>query len=233
MSQSPSVRREFHWYRRAICWFGLHEGIWQYEADSACTQFLDCEVCGSRMIRARHAWDEGWKQGGGIRTCGRCGKTETRGILKLTDDLCRELNARGIEATGFFNLIDIHRSPIRHVEVVEVQLPEGVTYYTAYIIPDSRQIPMVSFRSVRVRSFPIFGRVVDVRWQGDDKGTGAIGRLAADLELKAEIVSAGAEIAVSSSPPGEWIIQHSTLNAPSAGVFSCYEKAAVDLIRAK
>ncbi len=241
MKQSPLVRREFPWYRRTVCWLGLHSGVWQYEGNNSCTQFLYCAVCGGRMIRARHTWDMGWIKGGGIRTCRTCGKTETRGMWKVTDDLCGQLNALGVDATtrrsetgGFLPyFVDIHRSPIRYVEVVEVQLSEGVTFYTAYVIPDSRPVPVVTFRSVRERTFPIFGRVVDVRWQGDDKGSGAIGRLTADLELKAAIISAGAEIAVSSIPSRGWMIQHSSLNAPSSEIFSCYEKAAVDLIGAK
>ena len=96
--ESRVVRRDFPRYRQVLCWIGFHSGVWLDEPANACTQRLDCEICGGRMTRARHTWDSGWKRGGGIRTCRMCGKTETRGMWKTIDNLCRELNALGVEA---------------------------------------------------------------------------------------------------------------------------------------
>ncbi len=245
MRHSRFGYHELSWYRRVLCWLRSHSGTWQYEANTACTQIRVCEVCGQIETRVRHAWDAGWERAGEIRTCTRCGKTETRGEQKQIDDLCDALNALGVEATiskrpwnvkellGVIDVIDIPRSPIRCVEVRMLRDYEGVTYWTEYVVPDSRHIPEVSFRSMRVRTFPIFGRVIDVRWKGDDRGTGAIGRLTADLELNAAIVSAGAEIEVGSSPTRGWFITHLSTDAPSAGVFACYEKVARDLSQTK
>ena len=83
-----------------------------------------------------------------------------------------------------------------------------------------------------MRTFPIFGRVIDVRWEGDDRGTKAIECLTADLELKAAIISAEAEINVGSSSYG-WFFKRNSTDAPSIEVFACYEKVARDLIRMK
>jgi len=200
-------------------------------------------VCRKVETRVQHAWDAGWHGPGEIHRCARCGTTETWGEQRKIDYLCLALSALGIEATvsqrlswyggGLIGILEIHQSPIRYVEVRLERDYEGVTYWTKYRIPDSRVISIVSIRSVRVRTFPIFGRVIDVRWDGDDGVTGAIEGLTADFELKAAIISAGAEIAVGSSPSDGWFIRHPSTDAPSAGVLACYEKVARDLIRTK
>jgi hypothetical protein len=214
----------------------------QYKVDTACTQFRVCEVCGQTETRVRHDWDMGWKGVGEIRLCTRCGKTETRGEQRILDNLREALDSLGVEATvsqrlsrygDLIGVIDIHRSPISCIEVRKTSDYEGVTYWTRYMIPDSRLIVLANFRSVRVRTFPILGRVIDVRWEGDDRGTGAMDRLTADIDLKAAIVSAGAEIAVGSAPSQGWFITYSSTDAPSAGVFACYEKVARNLIQTK
>ena len=45
--ESRVVRRDFPRYRQVLCWIGFHSGVWLDEPANACTQRLDCEICGS------------------------------------------------------------------------------------------------------------------------------------------------------------------------------------------
>ena len=43
---------------------------------------------------------------------------------------------------------------------------------------------MVKIKTVRKKSFPLFGKVVDVAWEGDDYGTGLVRTLSNDYTVK-------------------------------------------------
>jgi hypothetical protein len=169
--------------------------------------------------------------------CVRCGAEENRGSTR--EDLFQGLRAIGVSAVlaprgrpeegsgqNSIGLIDIYQSSIHWVNVRK-WYNEGTYFATDYGVQDSRTLPRIKMRSVRVRSFPILGTVIDVRWQGDDKGTGAAVRLAADLSLKAAIMFGAAEITVRTSPEfGCWLIPHPTKDAPPPELWRCYELAA-------
>lgn len=108
---------------------------------------------------------------------------------------------------------------------------EGWVYAADYGVPDSRILPKIQLRSVRVKNVPVFGRVVGVRWQGDDKGTGVAERLTYDQALKAAIISARVEISLYTVPEhGYWLIPHTSKDAPSAELWNCYEMVARGLL---
>ncbi len=51
-------------------------------------------------------------------------------------------------------------------------------------IPDRRGVPpSVDIKTIRKKSFPGVGKVVDVRWEGDDSGTGLSDILSKDIEI--------------------------------------------------
>ena len=230
---------QLHWYRPILCWLGLHAGDWKYRLPGSCQQTRVCP-CGHEQERIEHEWDEGWWGGGEVRTCSRCKSTQSRGQAMVLDALCAGLKVLGAEATvvrrrsgkgeQLIGVIDINRSPIRRVEVQVWEDSEGVAYTSEYLVQDARRLPPAGFSSVRVRTFPIFGRVVDVRWDGDDAGTGARDRLDSDIELKEAIISASAQVTVRTSPWGEhWIIHHPGADVPPAQLWDCYEKVARNL----
>jgi len=54
-------------------------------------------------------------------------------------------------------------------------------------IPDERPIPnhkAVNIKTIRKKIFPLFGKVVDVTWKGDDYGTGLAEVLSSDETVK-------------------------------------------------
>ena len=128
------------------------------------------------------------------------------------DDLCADLRALGIQAQmsergrpeekitrgrgKSLGIIDIQDAPIRWVDV-----KKGVTrdwenrrdtYWTIeYGVPDSRftaGFHKVKIRTVRLKTIPLFGEVVDFMWEGKDFGLGLIKRLNLDVLLNKLLV---------------------------------------------
>ena len=103
------------------------------------------------------------------------------------EDLCAGLRAIGVDAqiagrgrpeektNGHYSegVIDVSEGPIRWVNVVSWGGGERDYYQTDYGVPDPRWLPRLNIRSIRMRSFPIFGRGINVRWKGDRPRTRA------------------------------------------------------------
>jgi hypothetical protein len=226
--------------RTLLCRLDFHSGPWYYDAHGNCGQTRACQRCGRLATRLKHVWDGGWRGGGLLRKCLRCSATDLRGTL---GELYHGLEALGVDPTPsptaysrtrdggeMVGLISVRKSPIAWAALLAWRDSEGVTYVTDYGVPTSGRLTQTSFRSVRVRTFPIFGRVTEVRWQGNGVDQGARVRLANDGDLKDAIISASAEVAVRTSPSGEcWLITHGSADAPSAEVWKCYEKVAAIL----
>ena len=112
---------------------------------------------------------------------------------KTRDELTLALNALGINATmaererpeekiqnAWTNrsqgIIDVQEGPIRWVNCLK---QDGSQYsppqwWTVFGIPDERLFTeqrAVKIKTVRRKSFPLFGKVVDVTWQGEDHAT--------------------------------------------------------------
>jgi len=87
-------------------------------------------------------------------------------------------------------IIDISEGPIRWVNVVLMfDLFETMVdkYFIKCGVPDPKighDFPNVRIKSVPKRSFPLFGSVVDLHWEGNDFGLGIISRLNSDTSLK-------------------------------------------------
>ena len=60
-----------------------------------------------------------------------------------------------------------------------------------YGIPDSKvsdSYPKVKLYPSRIKTFPIFGKVVDVRWRGKDFGLGVADRLYEDILIRNQLM---------------------------------------------
>jgi hypothetical protein len=68
-----------------------------------------------------------------------------------------------------------------------------------YCIPDSRNIPRINLQSKEIKTRPLLGRTIDIRWQGDDKGTGITKLLSSDGSIKNTIINT-CEITVKGDP---------------------------------
>ncbi len=68
------------WFERALCHgLGIHQGKWEYLAESECRQITLCQRCGKTRVRTKHQpkWTyvadprKDWPE----RTCSLCGKS--------------------------------------------------------------------------------------------------------------------------------------------------------------
>jgi len=127
------------------------------------------------------------------------------------DDICFRLRLTGVEARmagrgreeekigggGSRGLIDIGEGPIRWVNVRKlIGLDEGSSTdrYTEYLVPDPRissVLPKVRIWTQEVRDRWFFGKVVGLRWKGDDSGFGILDRLRRDLSLNPPLLNSG------------------------------------------
>jgi hypothetical protein len=173
---------------------------------------------------------------------------------KKRDNMCAHLRKLWIDAemaergraeesidTGSYGLIDIRKGPIRWVNVRRVHTGGGpgggstTDYFVDYGVPDPRlggDCPRAFIKSVRVRTLPLFGRVIDVCWEGQDCGLGIINHLSSDGSLKDPIVRSH-DVDISAN--GEhtcWIIRTkpSARLGPSRELWDCYESIARHLL---
>ena len=132
---------------------------------------------------------------------------------KSRDDLTRALNSLGVGAEmaergrpeesirkpwgkRSLGVIDIPQGPIRCINVVK---QDGSQYsppqwWIVLCIPDERPFSkrrMVEIKTAKKKSFPLFGKVVDVTWEGDDYGTGLLRTLSNDYTVKSWIKRIG------------------------------------------
>jgi hypothetical protein len=147
---------------------------------------------------------------------------------KTRDNFCADLQSLGIDARMVLRdrpeeeigeirdgrslgIVHISEGPIRWVNVRKVKETQGNStrtyYYTDYGIPDPRlglDFPRVRIETVLVKKFPVFGKVIDVRWKGQDFGLGIISRLESDYRLKYPLIL---DVSITAlSDYGCWII---------------------------
>jgi hypothetical protein len=138
---------------------------------------------------------------------------------------------------GSMGLIDIENSPIPWINIWCRGSGEGITYGMDYGIPDPRPLPHIYIRSVRIRDFPLFGNVIDVRWnvnyaiRRDYKEDLRMAQhLTTDQAIRTAIIFNRDEITVYTRPEhGCWIIPHNGIEAPNPSQWECYQRIATVL----
>jgi len=184
-------------------------------------------------------------------------------IDKTRDKLCTDLCAIGLDARMVVPpqtqeevighwlgrspaLIEIRHNPIRLVNVLKHEDSDQygghlVSYSAVYFVPDLT-IPWDVYgpdvlwhgRSVRVKSVPIFGRVVNIRWEGNFERD-IIMRLGQDVSLSQSLIRLKEDVEIISYPAyGCWTISPPSnpdqLTAPSREQWDCYETIARHLL---
>ncbi|MDH4270039.1 MAG: hypothetical protein OEV52_07065 [Dehalococcoidia bacterium] len=113
---------------------------------------------------------------------------------KSRDELARNLNSLGIRADlaergraeekienswyqRSLGIIDIPEGSARWINILKKDASKNSPplWWVVLCIPDKRPVPnhhVVDIKTVRKRSFPLFGTVVDVTWKGSDHHTG-------------------------------------------------------------
>ena len=166
---------------------------------------------------------------------------------KARDKLCAGLCEIGVNARmaergrpedktgeGSLGIIEIGRSPIRWANVRKENHHETTIYFTEFGVPDARRLTDLRIRPVRVRSFPVFGRVIEVRWEGDDRTYGIGQQLSQDQVVKNLVIDTDDDVTVVARPDhGCWLIRRETAAAPSAGQWRCYQAVAGRLLAAR
>ena len=125
---------------------------------------------------------------------------------KTRDELAAALNALGIRAEmsdrgrdeekvqdswyqRSLGVIDLPEGPIKWINVLKQDgsRHNPPRWWIVFGIPDQSHVSnseQVKISTVRRKSFPLFGRVVDVNWKGDDQGTGLTYALSNDHTTK-------------------------------------------------
>lgn len=159
-----------------------------------------------------------------------------KSLLKLGLDVRPARRGRAEEKTGegSLGLIDIPGETVEWANVRRVTTSgSGVSYRTDFGVPDpklSPDFPDVRIRSVYKKTFPMFGRVIDLHWKGEDFGLGIISRLNSDSSIKEPILSGTGVIIRSHGRYGCWTISTDTLTIPSPALWSCYRTVALHLL---
>ena len=172
---------------------------------------------------------------------------------KTRDELTLALNALGIKATlaererpeekiqnAWSNrsqgIIDVQEGPIRWVNCLK---QDGSQYsppqwWTVFGIPDERSFSeqrAVKIKTVRSKSFPLFGKVVDVTWQGEDHATRLISVLANDPAIKSFVKKTGdVEIESHAGEFQGWSVQVSGKFSPTQQSWDIVQKIADRLL---
>lgn len=124
---------------------------------------------------------------------------------KTRDTLAEALNDIGVSAqmaererpeeklgkrmfTRSLGVIDIAGGPIAWVNVIKMDGSDRSPpqWWFIFGVPDGRKMPRegaIKLTTLRKKSFPIFGEVLDVSWRGKDKGAGLISILSEDATV--------------------------------------------------
>ncbi len=149
---------------------------------------------------------------------------------KTRDELTLALNQLGIEAkmaererpeekiqdrwmNRSLGIIDLPEGPVRWINCLK---QDGSQYsppqwWTVFGIPDERTFSAqraVKLKTERKKSFPLFGKVVDVTWQGEDYASRLLSAFANDPVVKSFVKNTG-DVEIESRTEGiqGWIVQ--------------------------
>lgn len=125
---------------------------------------------------------------------------------KSRDKLAQNLNSLGIRAElaergrveekvenswyqRSLGILDVPEGLVRWINILKKDGSNNSPprWWVILIIPDERPIPdhqAVDIKTIRKKAFPLFGKVVDVTWKGNDHGTGLIEVLANDETVR-------------------------------------------------
>jgi len=194
---------------------------------------------------------------------------------KTRDKLCSHLCAMGVDARiaergrleerlrtrwSSLGLIETRNSAICWVNVLNQSGLEHTVYSNVYLVPDPR-VPKggyLELKSVRVKSAPVFGRVLDLRWEANFVTIGIksmpvltrksvpvkmesnfIRRLNEDISLKESLLGLNEEVMIRSFEDWGWVMESggewpaTTVPMPSRKQWDCYETIARHLLEAE
>ena len=125
---------------------------------------------------------------------------------KTRDELAYNLNSLGVKAEmaergrpedkidnswwqRSLGVIDIPEGPVRWINILKKdrQKNSPARWWVVFCVPDEKPISnrqKIKIKTVRKKTFPLFGKVVNVTWKGSDYSTGLIDTLSNDETVK-------------------------------------------------
>ena len=132
---------------------------------------------------------------------------------KSRDELAQNLNLLGIKADlaergrpeekvekswyqRSLGIIDVPEGLVRWINVLKKDRSRNSPprWWMVLCIPDERPIPKhgaINIKTIRKKTFPLFGKIVDVTWKGNDYGTGLANTLSNDKAVKQLAINIG------------------------------------------
>ena len=172
---------------------------------------------------------------------------------KTRDDLASALNSLGVRTEmgergrveekvnnswykRSLGVIDLPEGPIRWINIVKKDggKDSPPRRWINLCIPDERPVvnhKELKVRTVREKSFPLFGKVVDVTWKGEDYGTGLVHTLTNDESSKALATAIGnLEVRSYSKEFQGWTLQVDRRFSPTSQDWEAIQKIAGHLL---
>jgi hypothetical protein len=125
---------------------------------------------------------------------------------KSRDELARDLNSLGIRADlaergraeekienswyqRSLGIIDIPEGLVRWINILKKDASKNSPplWWVVLCVPDERPVPnhhVVDIKTIRKKTLPLFGKVVDVTWKGNEHHTGLAEVLSSDEAVK-------------------------------------------------
>ena len=128
--------------------------------------------------------------------------------------------------------IDIHEGQIRWINILKKDGSQHSPpkWWIVMGIPDDRlssNQPKIKIKTIRKKTFPLFGKVVDVVWRGEDGGTALVKKLSSDEDIKVLAKDVGTlEIKSQSDSFNGWTLTLDRRLTPSIKDWNSFEKIA-------
>lgn len=150
--------------------------------------------------------------------------------IGLDAEIAKRGRAEEKTGKGSLGIIEIADEPIRWVNVRRTEPAEGhALYRTDYGIPDARlkpDFPEMKIRSVSKKKYLIWGQVVDLRWKGQDMGTGVISLFDSDSSIKRLLMENAGVTIHAHGRYRCWTISPERLTIPSPALWDGYRAMA-------
>ncbi len=172
---------------------------------------------------------------------------------KTRDELAGALNSLGVRAEmaergrieekvnsswykRSLGVIDLPEGPIKWINIIKKDggKDSPPRWWINLCIPDERPVLFdkeVKVRAVRKKYFPLFGKVINVTWRGEDCGTGLVHTLSNDESSKALATAIGnLEVRSCSKEFQGWTLQVDRRFSPTSPDWEAINKIAAHLL---
>lgn len=153
------------------------------------------------------------------------GRSPSLGVIRIMDGQIRWVNIQTDIATDW----TAGEFSVKKYKYID---------YTEYGIPDPRLtpesagggLPFLHIKLDRVKSFPLVGRPVSIRWKGEDVGLDIISRLNSDILLNNQLIDSPKTEITADDYHHCWILSIKTGDVPSKELWDSYQAIAQNLL---